>query len=439
MSIKPYIEKAIFDIGLTSDIILKHTLKTKGVETEKEFFALDESQSKKRVILLIGMGKEGWDCKTLFATALISEVSGSNNYILQASTRCLRQIENNTQNATIYLSSKNREILDKELQANYGIDSRKVAKQQQNPLLEQKIIVKKPNIPTFEIKIKTRGIKEDKQKPFNLQLPTKESDKITKFTSNLQDNKIINAGKLENIEADSNISLLLASNRIATKYHLSSLTVLKELQKLYKDNEMPLFHLQELFSQIDETKKNYIETTDVITQVIAIIKTDQGFEKNDKGYYYHTLRYTKKPIFIKNDNNSQYGFHYEPYNFDSEPENDFFEKILHIINANADEIEDIYFTGGLTTPDKTDFHFEYLGTDKKYHKYYPDFLIRKKNGEMFIVEIKGQKTEEVEAKAKAVEQIARLNENKIKYCVIYTDSQSDKDYLKVVNFIKNDK
>ena len=74
--------------------------------------------------------------------------------------------------------------------------------------------------------------------------------------------------------------------------------------------------------------------------------------------------------------------------------------------------------------------------------HYPDFLIKKKSGEIFIVEIKAEKEREdfdVKAKEKAVQEIANINENKIKYVVLYTAgetiSTSDKDFLKVNDFI----
>ena len=218
------------------------------------------------------------------------------------------------------------------------------------------------------------------------------------------------------------------------------------MQKIYQENsEIPEYHLQELFKQIDDKKQNYKTIEEITTRIIAIIKTEEGFQKSEDGkYYYHTIKFKEgnSPIFKHNTNNSQYGFHYEPYNFDSNPENDFFEKLLNITNSKAKDVEDIYFTGGLTTPDKTDLHFQYKGKDGKYHQYYPDFLIKKKNGEIFIVEIKAEKEREdfdVKAKEKAVQEIANINENKIKYVVLYTTgetiSTSDKDFLKVNDFI----
>ena len=445
--LKRYIEEALLKEGFTKDIILKYTLAAKNKESEKEFLSLDEPENKKRVILLIGMGKEGWDCKTLFATALITEASSSNNYVLQASTRCLRQIEGNSQPASIYLSEKNMIILNKEMQANYKTDATILHNLKTEHYKMQELIVKKPNPQKLEIKVKEIKIIEHADKPFVLELkkPDIEKRKIIRHTANLQNNKIQETGEYVEITQNDKIPLLMASSIIATKYHLKNLEVLKELQKIYQENEMPEYHIDELFKQIDKTKKNYKTIEEITTRILAIIKTEEGFQKSKDGkYYYHTIRFQESdsPIFRQNNKDSKYGFHYEPYNFNSNPESDFFDKILLITNSKAKDIEDIYFTGGITTPDKTDFKFQYKGKDGKYHQYYPDFLIRKKNGEIYIVEIKAESERndlDVFAKEKAVKEIADINEDKIKYVVLYTSgktiSSSDKDYLNVVDFI----
>ena len=68
------------------------------------------------------------------------------------------------------------------------------------------------------------------------------------------------------------------------------------------------------------------------------------------------------------------------------------------MNLHPDQVEDVYFTGALTSPDKTDFWVEYLGDDGKRHRYTPDFIIRRKDGRCLIVEIKSA---EFEAATKA--------------------------------------
>lgn len=84
-----------------------------------------------------------------------------------------------------------------------------------------------------------------------------------------------------------------------------------------------------------------------------------------------------------------FGFHYDPYNFDSEDERAFFERVLDKLGEDPDNVEDIYFTGALTDREKTDFIFEYRNEKGEWHSYTPDFLIRKKDGKSLIVEVKG--------------------------------------------------
>ncbi len=51
-------------------------------------------------------------------------------------------------------------------------------------------------------------------------------------------------------------------------------------------------------------------------------------------------------------------------------------------------------TGALTDPKKTDFYVEYRGEDGNWHRYTPDFVIRRKDGKCLIVEIKNAQFEE---------------------------------------------
>ena len=52
--------------------------------------------------------------------ALARNLRSANNFVLQAATRCLRQVPGNNLSARIYLSMENRSILDRQLQETYG-------------------------------------------------------------------------------------------------------------------------------------------------------------------------------------------------------------------------------------------------------------------------------------------------------------------------------
>ena len=55
-----------------------------------------------------------------FRLRLARKLKSSNNFVLQAASRCLRQVPGNNRSARIYLSEHNRSVLDKQLQETYG-------------------------------------------------------------------------------------------------------------------------------------------------------------------------------------------------------------------------------------------------------------------------------------------------------------------------------
>ena len=120
-------------------------------------------------------------------------------------------------------------------------------------------------------------------------------------------------------------------------------------------------------------------------------------------------------------------FHYTPYYFDSNPELNFLEKILETLDTNPEDVNAFLFTGGLTDIKKTDFYFEYKGEDGNYHHYFPDFVIVKKTGEFYIVEIKSMRDRGnpiVEGKKKTVESLKELQPDAhFDYNIIYTSDR----------------
>ena len=236
---------------------------------------------------------------------------------------------------------------------------------------------------------------------------------------------------------------------------------IKALKRLYPEGEVPNNHLTPLYQQVNEQVKNYKEIKEQVTEALALIRIydDEGkplFEKDVDGHYIHRLRLLKRTadrmksdrlLFDDKDLEDEHdiSFHYAPYNFDTKPERDFFERILATLNMSVEDVEIFLFTGGLTDPKKTDFHFEYKGIDGNYHRYFPDFVIVKKTGEFYIVEIKSEKErqdETVKAKRKAVERLEKLQPDAhFKYRVIYTGGsllQEDAGINAVAAWIRND-
>ena len=113
--------------------------------SEAMYHNLDKPYSKVRVILLVAIGKEGWDCRSLTSVVLPRKVTAK-NFVLQTTCRCLREVTDASQEkALIYLSPDNYKTLNQELHDNYrlkikdllGHSDEKMAVQVRKPQLGQ--------------------------------------------------------------------------------------------------------------------------------------------------------------------------------------------------------------------------------------------------------------------------------------------------------------
>jgi hypothetical protein len=85
-------------------------------ENAQEFALLDTPFSKKRIVLLVQIGKEGWDCKSLTGVILSQQGDCPPNMVLQTACRCLREVNrNHDETALIWLNESNARILEKQL------------------------------------------------------------------------------------------------------------------------------------------------------------------------------------------------------------------------------------------------------------------------------------------------------------------------------------
>ena len=86
------------------------------IESKTKFLSLDTKLSKIKIVLLVQVGKEGWDCKSLSGVILSQKGDCPTNMVLQTSCRCLRQvIKGENEKAIIWLNEFNKKTLEKEL------------------------------------------------------------------------------------------------------------------------------------------------------------------------------------------------------------------------------------------------------------------------------------------------------------------------------------
>ena len=126
-TIYPLVAEIVASYGLNpTDVILKYHggnkqyPKPEGSETE--FTSLDTTISRKKIVLLVQIGKEGWDCKSLTGVILPQKGVCPTNMVLQTSCRCLRQVvKHHQETAIIWLNKFNADKLNRQLEQQQNI------------------------------------------------------------------------------------------------------------------------------------------------------------------------------------------------------------------------------------------------------------------------------------------------------------------------------
>ncbi|OGA49124.1 MAG: hypothetical protein A3F74_05895 [Betaproteobacteria bacterium RIFCSPLOWO2_12_FULL_62_58] len=447
--LRPTVEAKLVELGLSTGLVLERHSDS-GVAEKDAFERINDPNSPHRVILLVNMGTEGWNVPSLFACALARRLKTSNNFVLQAASRCLRQVPGNSVPASIYLSIENQRTLDKELRETYG-ESLDDLRSKQSNSRSATIVLRKVKLPPLIIQQLVRTVVR-KEKPGSAALaltrPTADAaPKLERLTYAIARQSATRAllkqiGDTLTIDAEPDtLDLYTAATELAAIYRLDTWTVLDELRRIYDGaEELPLAHLAELSAQIEAQFSQYEVKSERVERALALIKPDgftrsltaDGTETYTAEIRYpvdreHLLAHFTEWQSRHGGKSAAFGFHYTPYNFDSNPELHFFETLFEHLGLHPDQVEDIYFTGAITDPRKSDFFVEYLGEDNRWHRYTPDFIIRRRDGRCLIVEIKAERERndtvngEKGTKALAVREWEKLNPDKLRYQMIFVN------------------
>ena len=450
------IDAALVRAGQSPAVVLVNTSSdalTKPADIDA-FNRLNDTESPHRVILLVNKGTEGWNCPSLFACALARTLKTSNNFVLQASTRCLRQVPGNTRKARIYLSQENYGVLDRQLQETYGerLSDLDHAAQERR---RARIVLKKLDIPPLVVrKVVSTVVRKVPPVSSGIMLvrPAASIERGTVRVLTLGEEPgsrrvLQQVGDTVALEAvPALLDLYTAAAELGAVYRIESMVLLDALRAAYGDAPIAEHDLPELARQIEAQTRHYETVEERVDVALALVKPD-GFTRvtgTDGAEIYTAeiaypvdrehlmLRLESQP-----DNPKQLGFHYSPLDFDSRPEMSFYEQVLRQLNLHSWEVEDIYFTGGITDPAKTDFFIEYRDDKGKWRRYTPDFVIRKKppagwppgTGRVYIVEIKSerQRDDRIDGehgrKAMELRRWESLNPDILRYEMIFTSSE----------------
>ena len=471
--LRPAIESALLAHGIGPDTLLAVDNKSSDA-TRRAFEAVArDSAAPHRVLLLVNMGTEGWNCPSLFACALVRKLATSNNFVLQAATRCLRQVPGNKAPARVYLTASNKKTLEDQLAETYGT-SLKALDAQHADRVEKTIHLHKPHLPPLLIKKRVLRIQRKADSgaatPLTFTVPDTPapSGPVVQTWSPVLtasgDTRLqrLDAGDVLLQPYTPMLDAYTAAARLATSHHLPTPELLGALRSAYSQNgtqpnqdkreqlQIPEHHLDALALQIEAQRSQYEETWDEIEVAVALVKAE-GFDHAEvDGQSIYTARISfakeREPLYKQAKDTAhaalalQTSFHYEGYNFDSTPEAEFLDWTLGLLQSHPHQIEGLWFTGGLTDAGKTDLRAEYLGDDGRWHTYTPDFVLRRADGKHLVVEVKSDKlSPDIHAdmarhaageppqtqegrKAVALKRWEDLNPERLRYHVMFADT-----------------
>lgn len=453
--LRPHVEAALAEVGESPAIVLRNTSKSTKQEVDA-FNRLNEPSSPHRVILLVNKGTEGWNCPSLFASALVRKLKSSNNFVLQAATRCLRQVPGNGRPARIYLTMDNRGVLDRQLRETYG-ESLSDLEHTPRERRTARLVLRKFRIPPLVVtRTVSRVVRDEREDevPIRLERPVVQGRDLRRTTLELTEPRanarVLRAiGEAVTIEAgDDGVDPRTAATELAATYHLPLWELYDALGAVYGQDDIPAEHMPALRAQIEEQTRDYRIEHEEVDVALALVRLDPRTGVPDpRGWNHETDEdgetvYTAEITYFKDRENlllsvndvrgleGGLGFHYTPYDFDSKPEADFFLRMLRELDIAADRVEDIYFTGSLTDPHKTEFFVEYRDDRGRWRRYSPDFVIRRTDGRVVVVEVKAERDRtnpvagERGRKAMALRRWQELNPDALRYEMVFTSTDA---------------
>jgi hypothetical protein len=436
------------------------TKENKAYELPKQnltvFNNLDKPYNKKRIILLVAVGTEGWDCRSLTSVVLPRKTT-TKNFVLQTTARCLREVEKaKNEKALIYLGAGNYDILDKELRENYKltINDLKITGENDVP-----VIIRKPKLGKLEYKQiiykyhinilkQTQDFKTQLQK-FDFDVFKKKYDYTAKETTGKISDSGMQSEVSENIEQyitqKYNFSNFIYDLIKALYYQYSPNEILSEykneLEKIHKVLNKnynwivnnPKIELKEVANYVASYLTYVIEYKTEIIEDLNLINllewTSPAFVNYGGGKFLPKIaksqvqRLQKRPNRMVEDfedtdlDPQDISFNYLPYRFDSDFELSAIDEMLKLNDLSNLEV---YFNG-IKQQELNSFSIQ-----TPQGRYTPDFLIIKRKGKryelqednkqdeqageidkMLIIETKGEPyyTEEFQQKEKFVKDV----------------------------------
>lgn len=418
--VRPAVERILGDLGVSTSKILVNTgdAKLTSGEDIHTFNNLDNPRAggnDKQFIILVQKGREGWNCRSLFGVALFRSPK-SKVFVLQATMRCLRQITAEQQEASVYLSKDNFDILDAELNKNFNMEIKELAGPSKATRREYEVRVVPPErkVTVSRLKHKYEVSRLSPENPLDFgisQIDTSAYETVVYEKERLATDMSVKERSVGD----------LSDQRVFTR-----LTLVGEIARLLGPTVSCATIDGMLANSVDGVEAilsavnahNQIIDDHIVPKLYAalfrVTSTVESTEEEvvllrqpkDAGYYVFSAR----PELVARMHDEQYAqvkgksFHADTYCFDSKPEKEYF-----IQSIFSDRVDEVYFTG-MFTSGQGDLSVQYCDPESfRIRSYYPDFYVVMKDGTIKLIEVKGDNKiddEVVKAKASAAREVA---------------------------------
>ncbi len=415
--VRPAVERVLAELGIDTNKILVNTEHATNEEIHI-FNNLDTPNAggnDKQFIILVQKGREGWNCRSLFGVAMYRSPR-SKVFVLQATMRCLRQITDVQQEATVFLSKENEEILDNELRKNFNMEISEMnpSSAKEKKTYRVRVVLPEVRIPLSRLRHNYTVVEKALDAPLDFGLDELDLDK---YRATVTEKKRIDrdiAAKTYEVSSkvdDYEYSLFSLVPRIAS--YIGAETSCVKIEKMLRgsvdgaDKVLELVNFNEgilydviipkVFDALYEVRGETVEEPREITLL----------RKPKNAEYYE---FSASPSLVKKMDDAQFidiadkSFHADTYCFDSKPEQEVFMQYIF-----AEDVDKVYFTG-MFTSGQGDLVVNYYDPESmSLRSYYPDFLAVREDGTVEIIEVKGENKIDdpvVRAKAKAAEEAA---------------------------------
>ena len=424
--IKPAVEEALIEIGQPTSKILVNVGDEK-ITKDKDIFdfqnldVVGTDGAEKQVILLVGKGTEGWNCRSLFSVAMYRSPS-SKVFVLQATMRCLRKITDIQQTAKVYLSKENRDILNAELQANFkvSIDDIKKPKDDNKVDVEVRIVPPIRKIKLNHIEKTYELVSLNKDTPLSINVTDELLEKYKSYKYSKEGLLSEHLEKRQEIVTDQKTySKFMLVAEISRYLNIPCLQV----EKILDSCKQGVDYILDLVNSYNETLYDIVIPSifNILYEIKSEIKSSQKevnlLSEPTNGEYYEFI--CDKDLLVNmNDlearKNKSKSFHTDNYCFDSKPEKECFWQYL-----DSDKVKEVYFTG-MFTGKQNGLAISYIDPETNtLRHYYPDFIAKLSDDTYEIIEVKGDNKLEdavVTAKKEAAELLA--SESQMKYILL---------------------